>query len=242
MGQVPAIGASPIGLVGSGRVARHFRHYLDLLGLPFRTWSRRESSAAPPEALASCDTVLLLIRDAAIVPFIEEWPALGHKRLVHASGSILTSVAEAAHPLMTFGPHLYDVDEYRAIPFVLDAGGTPLPRLLPGLPNPWFTIPREERPLYHALCVMAGNFSTILWLKLFDAFEARFGIPRSAAFPYLRRMTANLVTAPDEALEILTGPLARRDTETIAANLKALEGDAFHAVYAAFARAYDQRP
>jgi predicted short-subunit dehydrogenase-like oxidoreductase (DUF2520 family) len=237
LGQVPA-GKTPLGLVGSGRLARHFRHYFDLLGLPFRTWSRRESTEHPSDALASCDTVLLLVRDDAIEAFVDAWPALRRKRLVHCSGSLLTSAAEAAHPLMTFGPSLYGVHEYRAIPFVLDAGGTPLPDLLPGLPNPWFTIPRAERPLYHALCVMAGNFSTILWTKLFDTFETRFDIPRSAAFPYLRRMTTNLEIAPGDAL---TGPLARGDVQTMAANLKALEGDAFHAVYAAFARIYDQR-
>ena len=39
----------------------------------------------------------------------------------------------------------------------------------------------------------------------------------------------------------LTGPLARGDAATIAANLTALEGDPFHEVYSAFARAYARR-
>ena len=158
---------------------------------------------------------------------------------MHCSGSLTTTVAEAAHPLMTFGVALYDCDVYAAVPFVLDAGGTPFPELLPGLPNPSFTIPATERPYYHALCVMAGNFSILLWLKLFDELQDRFGIPASAAHPYLARTAANIITDGGQAF---TGPLARGDTETIATNLQALEGDPFQAVYAAFARAYGQRP
>lgn len=238
MGQVPALDAAPIGIVGDGRVARHFRHYLNLLGLPVRVWSRRVPAAGPIDALASCRTVLLLIRDAEIVAFIDAWPALKEKRLVHFSGSLVTPAAEGAHPLMTFGDDLYDETTYRRIPFILESGGTPFHQLLPGLPNPSFTIPAADRPYYHALCVMAGNFSTILWLKLFDELQGRFGIPASAAHPYLAQITVNLLTHAGRAL---TGPFARGDSETIRANLKALEGDPFHGVYSAFARAYERR-
>jgi 2-dehydropantoate 2-reductase len=238
VGQVPAARTNPIGIVGDGRVATHFLHYLALLEIPTRSWSRRVSTDAPPDALSDCSTVLLLVRDAAIVPFIEAWPALREKRLVHFSGSLGTPLAHAAHPLMTFGSELYDLATYRGIPFVLDAGGPPLDELLPGLPNPWFTLARAERPYYHALCVMSGTFSTLLWLKLFREFENRLGIPASAAHPYLLQTTKNLLSNPDGAF---TGPVSRGDEATIAANLKALEGDPFHAVYLAFVRAYERR-
>ena len=238
MRQVPALDASPFGIVGNGRVARHFRHYCNLLGLPVCACARRLDAPSPPEALALCQTVLLLISDAAIVPFIEAWPALREKRLVHFSGSLVTPTAEAAHPLMTFGPDLYGLADYQAIPFILDAGGTPFAELLPGLPNPAFSIPAADRPYYHALCVMAGNFSTLLWVKLFDELRRRFDIPPSAAHPYLARVTANVMADGGRAL---TGPLSRGDTDTIASNLKTLDGDPFQAVYAAFVRTYEQR-
>ena len=236
MRQVPALDA-PIGIVGNGRVARHFHHYLNLLGLSVCVWSRRASAADPPEALASCRTVLVLIQDAGIVPFIEAWPTLREKRLVHFSGSLVTPAADGAHPLMTFGHNLYDLATYRSIPFVLDTAGTPFRELLPDLPNPSFTIPAADRPYYHALSVMAGNFSTMLWLKLFNELQG-LGIPASAAHPYLAGMAANLLT---DAGGALSGPLSRGDVETIGANLKALEGDPFHAVYRAFVRAYAER-
>ena len=238
MRQVPARDAAPLGIVGSGRVARHFRHYFEQLGLAVRTWSRQVSATSPTDALAPCETILILIRDAEIVPFIKAWPALQEKRLVHCSGSLVTPLAEAAHPLMTFGPELYDLADYRAVPFVLDAGGTPLAELLPGLPNPSFEIPAADRPYYHALCVMAGNFSTMLWVKLFDELEHRYGMPASAAHPYLARVAANVAA---EGRGALTGPLVRGDRVATSGNLTALEGDPFHAVYTAFVRAYEER-
>jgi hypothetical protein len=236
--QVPTPDGPPFGIVGSGRVARHFYHYLTLLGLPACTWSRRAPEPPPPQALASCGTVLIVIQDAAIEPFIEAWPALRSKRLVHFSGSLVTPLASGAHPLMTFGPDLYTLDVYRSIPFVLERGGATFDELLPGLPNPAYAIPAGERPYYHALCVMAGNFSTILWLKLFTEFQRRLDLPPSAAHPYLAQVAENLMREPTRAL---TGPLARGDAQAVAANLGALEGDPFHAVYSAFVKAHAQR-
>jgi predicted short-subunit dehydrogenase-like oxidoreductase (DUF2520 family) len=238
MGQVPSLGTAPLGIVGDGRVARHFHHYLDLQNLPVRRWSRRASDRSPVEVLGPCDTVLVLISDTAIEPFIAAWPEIARHHLVHCSGSLVTPAAECAHPLMTFGPDLYDLATYRSIPFLLDAGGTPFHDLLPGLPNPSFAIAASDRPAYHAHCVMAGNFSILLWLELFDHLEGRLGIPAAAAHPFLIQTARNLIADGSHAL---TGPLVRGDAATIAANLTALEGDPFREVYSAFARAYARR-
>lgn len=237
MRQVPDTESPPVGIVGDGRVAGHLRRYFQLLRQPVRTWARRHATTDPDEALAGCGTILLLITDSAIAPFVSAWPALTTHRLVHCSGALVTPVAEAAHPLMTFGEQHYDLDTYRRIPFIVDEGGTPFSRLLPGLPNPSFTIRPADRPYYHALCVMAGNFSALLWLKLFREFEGRLGIPASAAHPYLAQVTANLQHDPEGAL---TGPLVRGDVDTVRANMAALHGDRFQAVYAAFERAYER--
>ena len=153
MRQVPTLDAAPFGIVGDGRVAHHFHHYLDLLGLSACGWSRRAGAESPLKALASCPTVLVLIRDAEIVPFIEAWPALKEKRLVHCSGSLVTPAAEAAHPLMTFGHELYSLADYRAIPFVLDTGGTPVRRAPPGAAESVVHDPGGRAPvLPRAVC------------------------------------------------------------------------------------------
>jgi hypothetical protein len=238
MRQVPDPSPVPFGVVGNGRLARHVSHYFHLLGLPFRSWSRRSAGVPPPQALAGCGTVLLLIRDDAIGPFADAWPALRGHRLVHCAGGLRVPGIAAAHPLMAFGDGVYDLSTYRSVPFVLDQDGPPFGDLLPGLPNLSYRVPAEQRAYYHALCVMAGNFTTLLWQKLFDELQARFGIPPSAAHAYLRRVAGNLAADPAGAL---TGPLARGDTRTLDANLHALAGDPYQAVYAAFVRAHAHR-
>jgi len=237
MRQVPVSQPPPIGIVGDGRLARHFHHYFQLLGLSVCQWCRRGSTTDPLLALASCETVLLLIRDDAIVPFVEQWPELKHKRLVHCSGSLVTPIAVCVHPLMAFGEQLYDLDTYASVVFAVDADTT-LPELLPGVPNEFFMVSPADRPYYHALCVLAGNVSTMLWAKLFEELEQRFGTPAQSAYPFLKIITANLLQDPRRAL---TGPFSRRDGETIRANLEALEHDPFRAVYAAVAGVYGYR-
>jgi hypothetical protein len=83
--------------------------------------------------------------------------------------------------------------------------------------------------------VLAGNVSTMLWAKLFEELEQRFGASAESAYPFLKQITVNLLHDPRRAL---TGPFRRRDGETIRKNLEALEHDPFRAVYAAVAGMY----
>jgi hypothetical protein len=72
MRQVPTFHPAPFGIVGDGRVVRHFLAHFNLLGLPVRTSSRRRPAFGPIDAFAEYRTVLVLIRDAEIVPFLNE--------------------------------------------------------------------------------------------------------------------------------------------------------------------------
>ena len=178
------------GIVGDGRVARHMAHYFDLAGLPYASWSRREERAASGTvgtSLASCDVVLVLISDAAIEPFIEAHDDLRDKTLVHFSGSLVTPHARGMHPLSSFATDLYDLGTYQAIPFVCDEGAPGFVDVFPDLPNPHYTLAAELKPLYHSMAVLAGNFTTVLWHKLFDTFEERLQMPNEVAKPYLER-------------------------------------------------------
>jgi hypothetical protein len=53
MRQVPTFHPAPLGIVGDGRVVRHFLAYFNLLGLTVRTWSRRRPASGPIDALRS---------------------------------------------------------------------------------------------------------------------------------------------------------------------------------------------
>ena len=118
----------------------------------------------------------------------------------------------------------------------MDEGRQSFQDLLPGLPNPHHYIKPELRPLYHALCVTSGNFTTILWDRFFASLTDQLGLPVDVAFPFLDQINENL---KDRKFPALTGPIARRDLATIEDNLRALEGDPLQKVYYGFLEALD---
>jgi predicted short-subunit dehydrogenase-like oxidoreductase (DUF2520 family) len=222
------------GIVGDGRVARHMQTYFDQLGVAWRSWSRRQMQSdgvKPLESLADVDVVLLLIADDAIESFIDQWPQLQKKKLVHFSGALISRRAVGCHPLQTFGPELYEQAEYEGIPFVVDAGGPDFNQLFSQLPNPHYPLDKEKKQLYHAYCVLSGNFSTLLWQQAFNGFEERLGLKREILLPYLERLSKNLAADSKTAL---TGPLARDDQQTMAKNLAALDEVGLKQLYQTF--------
>ena len=224
------------GIIGNGRVARHFCHYLQLLQLPYRQWQRQQSITELHKLIAWSDRLLLLISDDAIEPFIEQYPQLHEKRLLHFAASLYSPMAIGVHPLMTFTDELYPLELYQQIVFIRQQEEFDLSDLLPGLTNDCFVIPAQDAELYHSLCVLSGNFSCMLWQKLFSELNSRWGIPKQAALPYLQQVFANIATQAQP----LTGPLVRNDQRTLQRNYAALTADPFQAVYQAFINAYQQ--
>lgn len=233
MGQVPR---RPLGIVGDGKLARHFKEYFRLLGIPVSQWSRRiekETGLRVEQALEDCSVILLLIKDSAIEAFWKEHPFL-HAVAVHCSGALALEGVPGFHPLMTFGEELYDRATYEAIPFVGETCAPSFREIFPQLNNPSFAIPRDQKAYYHALCVLAGNFTVLLWQKFFAEMEGRYGIPHDSGALYLQQITHNLSQSPKEAL---TGPIPRKDLPTLEKNLRALKGDSYEEVYRAFVKA-----
>jgi len=228
-------------LIGDGRLARHLSCYLEQLGLAHAPWSRRmhaEGQCPELNALVHSRThALLAISDGAIEPFISAHPELGSAVCVHFSGRLSSPLAIAAHPLFSFAGTLYDRELYERIPFVIERGAPPVASLIPGLKNLSFFIEPERRSRYHALCVLAGNFTTLLWRKFFFELDCELGIALEHALPYLESVTRGLAGkgAP------LSGPLSRGDQATVQRNLEALKGDPFEEVYRAFVSAYEQQ-
>lgn len=235
-------------VLGSGRLARHLGHYFRAEGIETRAWARRpepafndvDISACPdPDArleaaVEDCSHVLVLLSDDAIEPFVRRQACLRGKTLIHCSGALALDDVWGAHPLMTFADALYPPEEYRHIPFVTDADGPGFAELFPGLPNPGYALAREKKALYHAYCVASGNFTSLLWERVFREFEAELGLPKAALLPYMDRIFANLATVDDVKGGVATGPLVRGDMTTIERNLAALDGNPLKDVYKAF--------
>jgi predicted short-subunit dehydrogenase-like oxidoreductase (DUF2520 family) len=220
-------------LVGRGRLSRHLDHYLGLESIPHERWDR--SSEQPFESLlARAESVLVLISDDAIESFLARNAAGDRRTWIHCSGSLSTPLADSAHPLMLFGDELYDRATYRRIPFVTERGRQSFPELFPDLENPHIEIDPDLKGLYHTLCTVGGNFSTLLWMKVFEEAESRLGLERELFYPYVEQVTRNLMASQDP----LTGPLARGDERTVAGHLAALAGDPYEEVYRAFVNAH----
>jgi hypothetical protein len=221
MRQVP--GKASLLLIGDGRLANHLHHYLKLSRLEVARWSRKGNSQSElGPLLGVCDRVLLAISDGAIEGFVREYRTDPAHTWVHFSGGTVVKGAWSVHPLCTFSGAPYELETYKAIPFLVEREGPSLEELIPGLENPSLSLPGSSKPLYHALCVTAGNFTQLLWLHFFQAFEDNFGISSEFCLPFMRQTFLNLER--NDVENVATGPIARQDRETIKKNIKALRG------------------
>lgn len=220
-------------LIGSGRVARHLGHYLHLKNLNFESWDRSQDPHALARKVSKATHVLLAISDKALEGFFRQHLAGHDVTAVHFSGALHFEGMISAHPLMTFGPDLYDLEFYQKIHFTL-TGANNIQVVLPGLQNPFSILPAENKSLYHAYCVVGGNFVTLLMGEMMKGLNA-LEIPASASATYLEKIFENTMKNPEGAR---TGPLVRKDTATVEKNLQALEGQHLKSIYEAFVKSY----
>lgn len=231
MGQVPKYT-----ILGDGRVARHLSHYFDLLQIPYKTWARKTHSESElPKIISSSEVVFILLKDAVIESFVKEHSFLREKRLIHFSGSLIIKGVSGMHPLMSFAEALYCLEEYQKIPFVVEKGSLTFTDIFPTLKNASFELEKEQKALYHAYSVMAGNFSSLLWKMMFEGFETKLQLPREMIFPYLDQITKNL---KHDASKALTGPLIRKEKEVVQKHLELLKDSSEREIYQAFVKAY----
>jgi hypothetical protein len=87
---------------------------------------------------------------------------------------------------MSFSKEPYPEEFYREIAFCTTS---PLDRkrLIPGLSNSLTQISTDKKAYYHALCVLAGNGSVLLWQKFFKEMTA-LGVPQAAQKLYFERI------------------------------------------------------
>ncbi len=226
-------------IIGNGRMASHFCHYLKLLSLPFLQWARKTHSIADLQlSLNKATHIVVLISDSSIPTFINNLTLSEKKIIIHFSGMLSIPNAYSAHPLMTFSHDLYDKHGYEQIPFILEEGSPNLSTLLPGLPNQGYFIPPALKPFYHALCVMSNNFTCLLWQKINHELSHSLNLPPEIILPYITQTFKNLTYNPHGSL---TGPLVRGDKVTINKHLAALESDDFLEIYQAFVNYYQNK-
>jgi predicted short-subunit dehydrogenase-like oxidoreductase (DUF2520 family) len=220
-------------IIGSGRVANHFKYYFTLKQIPFLSWSRKENSESELlPLLEQVATALVLISDSAIKDFYQQKLNVFRGSVVHFSGALEIAGTDGFHPLMTFGPELYKPEFYESI-FFSSSSEEKFRVCFPKLSNPVFVLNPAHKALYHALCVMSGNFSQILWRQGLLNLES-LGVPPQAFHLYLHRGLENFIAHPQRSL---TGPLARKDWQTMQGNVEALPEN-LQQLYLAFVKFY----
>ncbi|WP_192483736.1 MULTISPECIES: Rossmann-like and DUF2520 domain-containing protein [Cysteiniphilum] len=230
-----SLGANPsYGIIGNGRLARHIQFYFKLKNIPHTLWHRQQSDS-PEDVLNQSNIILLAISDDAIDAFLDDHPRLNDKLCVHFSGALVSQHALSYHPLMTFSSEFQDLDFYQNLLFVGEDNAPTFSTIFPQLTNPCIQIPQAKKAYYHALCVMANNFTTLLWQKFFNEMTTVFNASLNDLKPYLKQTLLNIDSDYSNAL---TGPLKRQDLQTIKHNLDALEEDAFVKIYQAFVDVY----
>jgi len=225
-------------IIGHGRLATHLCRYFSLSNIAFSQWHIDLDKSLLLDILKNSNIVLLAISDNSIESFIDEnHKILENKTVIHFSGALVSDKAYGCHPLMTFTEQLYELDVYRSILFCTDEEMPDFKDLFPKLDNPSIKVPAESKPYYHSLCVMANNFTCILWQKFYNEMINSFGAKPEQLDNFLKRTTDNI---SNNYKSCLTGPLVRNDKITIEKNLKSLEQDSFHSVYLSFIQAYKE--
>ncbi len=221
-------------IIGSGQAAFHLSNYLKLLSVEYSQWSRNNQSESDLlDLIKSSDIVFLLIKDDALIDFYGRYKILKEKSCFHFSGA-LSSFGNciSIHPLMSFASHNpFDLKFYKSITFVTDqpAGTVFFP-----LPNVLQTISNQDKRRYHALCVMSGNFTVLLWMLAKKHFVA-IGLSPQILDPYLKQVANQIIDNPEHAF---SGPLLRKDFKTIASHLSDIQGTELEPIYQGFLQSY----
>lgn len=234
------ISKTHICLVGNGRLATQLEKVLAENSVPFfHIYRSRHSPDAIKQHISESTHIWLAISDGAIEPFYQTYSTEKTTTTwVHFSGAHNSPNIFSVHPLMTFSKIPMNVNEFNKVHLVLSSPtnaseNVKLSTLMPGLSNPYSILDSRKKALYHALCVVAGNFPMILWAEVLNQFQ-NLNLPDTALFTYLDRVTLNF---KNEGTDALTGPIIRNDIKTIKDNLAALDGSSLKTIYESFLKA-----
>jgi predicted short-subunit dehydrogenase-like oxidoreductase (DUF2520 family) len=214
-------------IFGAGRVSASFAAYARHLGAEVSIATRTNAENDPDEVRAlvtAADVVAAAIPDDRLADWFGVWgPIIRPKTAIHFSGALTFDGMRSYHPLYSFPRKALSPAVMAKVPFAREEGAPPLATVLPGAKNPEFAVAADDRAYYHALAVLSGNFAAHIWNETAKAFGGRFQLPPETILGgYLAGVVDRFRENP---LDSMTGPVARRDAQTVAANLGALDGD-----------------
>lgn len=214
-------------IFGSGRVGSAMAAYLTSLGEGLRLIPHAQARDEPDQCRAWIDEaeiVAAAIPDDALAAWRRYWAgAIGQKLAIHFSGAAAIENMYAYHPLYSFPKGPVAPEVMAGVPFACPANGPPFKEVFPGAGNPNFELADSDRARYHALAVLSGNLSAFLWNRTAGPFQDLSGLRAQEIMGvYLQSLIDRFLETPEDSL---TGPVARRDGETVKANMAALQGE-----------------
>ncbi len=251
--QSSVIGRKRLGFIGAGRVGCAMAWHCHRLGYPIagvtdlkpkQAWvvyalmKQHYERLSSREVAAGSDVLFLTVPDTHIVPVFEsvrKWLMPG-TIVAHCSGAFGTDVFTGAreqglgmlalHPVQSFWSHSQAIRSLPGTFFAADGSASGLRfgrHLVRQLHGGWVTVRGPDRSLYHAMCVFASNFISVLFGGA-EEIARELGISRPRAglmlAPLARTVFDNI--AEQGAGPSLTGPVERGDAVTVAAHLRAL--------------------
>ncbi|GGZ98969.1 hypothetical protein GCM10008090_04400 [Arenicella chitinivorans] len=229
-----------VSIIGAGKVGRSLHQLMHLIGMDASLTGRDPS--AQSNAMRTADVVLLTVPDGKIQPLAEALASecQGDTVVAHCSGALsshcLTAIQQAGgrtasiHPLNTFPSVDAALARFNSLTHQSHAfvEGDPvavdlLTVLFSRLGFEVSHLNAESKVLYHAACVFACNYLTVL-LDVSVEMAEQAGLSGDTFLTAIKP----LVTATLENLHQfgtvagLSGPIARGDATTVGAHLDAL--------------------
>jgi predicted short-subunit dehydrogenase-like oxidoreductase (DUF2520 family) len=217
-----------VGVVGAGRLGTALAAALREAGVVV------EGPLGRGDVPHGCDAIVLCVPDAEIAAAAATVamaaPLVGHTSGATGLGELAParSAAFGLHPLQTFAPGAGGLEAFAGAGCAI-AGSTPealafaadLARKLGMTP---FEIDDDGRAAYHAAASVAANFLVTLHHAA-ERIAAGAGLEaddaRALLMPLVRRTADNIAELGPAAA--LTGPIARGDDATVAAQRRAIE-------------------
>lgn len=197
--------------------------------------------AASGRLFLKCGIVFVCVPDRQILPAVQAFLNKGWFNsatlVVHTGGmmgpEILADVSDriagcgAMHPYMSFPAEPENAMAFDGVGFGITASediAETLEKIVQRIGGIPVRIPAEKRTLYHLAAVISSNFSVFLEIVADDILR-QTGLDRETAGLLVGRLmdsTRHNLTHTD-ALSALSGPVIRRDWDTIFRHIQALE-------------------
>lgn len=244
----PATFHPQISIVGLGKVGRTFARYFHNRGLSLAALIARSAPVLDIPAVVqstrlqdipqTTDWIILCLPESQIEQTAIELSRIDLKKdtvIAHTSGiassesltalSDLTSIIGSFHPIQSFDKLDMELHFLDGIACGIEGSSEFISRatsLCETLGWKSLVVQKEQKTLYHAACVFAGNFVSEILSAATALFQrvTQNPHPESALLPMVRKIVEQLER---EGSITLTGPASRKDRDTIRRHAESLE-------------------